>query len=314
MMGAGNVEHAAEFLVGTTYEPARRRAEGHPTPVLEREMWQEVFGTWTRLVKFLEGPQAEPATAYVRQFEIENIRRVVRRVLADVSPSLATPLWNIGPLAAIKGDDLARTHTLLGVHEILARTPYSRIFDLAEHRLVEGEPLFAFEQVLDAGYLDMLLVAARTVRGAHGRSARAYVEPRIHYTNVRWALRLRFGRHLPSDQVRQFLVREDAPAYRKDIDGIVEAENLADATRSLGRVLGRRGVTFATLRECDKALRADMARWSRRELRASFFEFASLFAYFDVRVQEVRDIATILSGLRQGRTEDEIRSHLGLVA
>jgi len=314
MMGAGDVSNAVEMLVGTRYGPAARRAGGGTPAELERELWQEVFGAWTRLVKFLEGQEAELGTAYARVFEIENIRRVVRRVLADVSPSVATPLWNIGPQAAIKLEDLSRARSLHGLHEIVARSPYARVFELAEHRLVEGEPLFAFEQVLDAGYLDMLLVAARGVRGAHGRSARSYVEPRVHFTNVRWALRLRFGRHVPADQVRQYLVREDAPEYRRDIDGVIEAENLADATRALSRVLGRRGAMPSTVRDCDRALRGEMARWSRRELRARFFELASIFAYFDVRIQEIRDIAAVLAGLRQGRSEDEIRSNLGLVA
>jgi vacuolar-type H+-ATPase subunit C/Vma6 len=314
MLGAGSVADAVEMLIGTTYEPAVRRAEGRFGAALERELWHEVFATWIKLVKFLEGAHADLAVAYARGFEIENVRRVVRRILADAPGELVPRLWNLGRLGAIKVEDLDRARTMVMLRETVMRSPYAHVFELAEHRLVKGEPLFAFEQHLDAGYLDMLLGVARSVRGAAGASARAYVERRVHFTNLRWALRLKFGRGVPKDDVPQFLVREGSAAHREAIAGILDCEKIVDAARVLGRALGMRRMDSVTLSDHDRSLRRAQAEWSRLELRKTFFEFASLFAFFDVRAQEVRNIAAVLIGIRQGRPEAEMRQRLGLAA
>ena len=313
MLAAPDEARAREIVGRTVYAPALRRAgEGAPPAAVERALWAEVFSAWARLVKFLEGGPARLARLVPAAFEAENVRRTVRRILAGASGGDAPPLGDLGGLAEASPEGLRRAQTVEEVGGILAHTPYARAFERASHRLSEGAALFDFEQTLEVGCREALLSAACAMRG--GQGAGAYVSGRQHLLNLRWALRLRFGRGMTPDEARQFLVQSAEAGEQAEVGRVLSCETLSDAREALRHLVVGAALEHAGPGALDRALARAAARRARRELRRSFMRFPSLLAYFDVRAQEVRDLAAILVGHRQGRRAEDIRPCLGLAA
>jgi len=312
MLTAADDEYAREELSSTVYAPALERARDRSDAELERELWQEVFGAWVKLVRFLEGRPAELTISYAGRFEIENIKRTVRRVLSGTSAKVV--LWDLGEIRRIDPTVLNKARSMLEIREVVSRGPYAKMFELAEHRIAEGASMFAFEQVLEAAHLDGLLETAGKVRGGFGRNARSYINHVVHLLNLRWALRLKFVRGMERDEAEQFLVRGGGRKQRALVTAVLESEKLDGAVGHIRRAVDLGSTPATSLRALDRALRRAGSLWARDGLKKNFFQFASVFAYRDVRVQEVRDVMAILIGKRQGRDIEAIRNHLGLVA
>lgn len=315
MLSAPSEGEARDVLRGTAYAAALGRAGDGARPAdLERELWADLLSAWARIVKFLEGGPADCARRLAGRFEIENLKRTVRRVLANVSPGDAPPLWDLAGLAGTDAEELRRARSVAEVNRLASRTPYARAFERAANRLVEGETLFGFEQTLAVEYRETVARAAGAMWGGRGREARTYVARRQHYDNLRWALRFRFMRGMTAEETRQYLLRPTRPAEGDEIEGVLASEGLADAVGLISPLLEEERPTAARPREVDRALRRAAARWAAGRLRSAFMQFESLLAYFDVRSQEVRDVSVILTGKRQGRSAGEIGPHLGLAA
>lgn len=323
LLGASDEGAALGVLGGTAYADAIRRAKARagersrmgPEERLESELWAEVFSSWGKLVKFLEGALADLARLLAGSFEIENVRRTVRRVTAGLARDEAPPLFKLGrPLGAARPGRLESALSIEQVAGALDGTVYQPMFDRASHHLVSGGALFSFEQALEVAYREALSSTARKVGGDHGRSAREYLDPRQHFATLRWALRLRFGRRMSPEESRRYLPVTGGPEETAEVSRVVSADSLPAAAAELGRVLGREAGRGASLRDLHRALTRAAARLSRREVRRGFQSFSGILAYFDVRVQEVREIATIMTGHRLGRGPDEVRPLLSFAA
>lgn len=311
----GSDKDAIGALAGTHYaEAVRRVGDAAPVATLERALWREVFVDWAKLVKFLEGPFADCAKSLCRTFGTDNIRRTVRRILAGTAPELGIPLWELGPLEEVSAAELTQAKSIADLSGVLAGGPFASAFELASHRLAEGETLFGFEQVLESACRESILRLASNLRGHAGPAARAYIEMRNHFTNLRWALRLRFVKGMKPEEARQYLSRPYSARTKAELEAVLTAESLEQASATLAGLPCVRLSGELTPAAIERALRRGEATWARRELRRAFFQFSSLLAYYDVRSQEVRDIIVILTGLRQGRTPEDIKARLGLAA
>lgn len=315
LLGLPDERRVVDSLAASVYAEAARRAEEGASPAaVERSLWQEVFAAWARLIKFLDGPFADCALGLCGAFDVENIRRTVRRVLAGIPASESVPLWDLGRLERVSRVGLSRARSVKDVSDLLSGGPYGPGFELASHRLAEGETLFGFEQLLEVSYREGLATAASRLRGSAGAPARAYIERRNHFVNLRWALRLRFVKGMKAEEARQYLLSPRSARARAELDAVLASESLERAGSALQGLLGPGPPAEVTLRGLERGLRRAEALSARTELRRAFFQFSSLLAYFDVRCQEVRDIVLVLTGMRQGRSPEELRSRLGLAA
>lgn len=310
MAGAATLKDALRLLTNTTYNNAVEHFTGSSTIELEHLLRKDALSPWSKVIKFLEGTPRACASLMVGPLELENIRIAVRALsYGQVVPH--EQISDIGHSANIDSSNFLSMRELPQIEEFLKNTPYEGIYTRAIARLVSREAPFGFEQALSTGLRSEQINLTKAVGGSEGRGAAEYLEQRILMTNARWAIWLRLVRNMKSDEVANHMVNLPTKNSKKKTAMFVKCNSSKEASELLETQFEIQ-TKSSSPGELARAIRAAQDAYSRKQLRTRFMTFASILAFYDVMDTECRNIVTILTGLRQGRSAEFITGRIAV--
>ena len=270
----------------------------------------EVADAGSTLVRFLPRGSGELVAWYIRRFEIENLKTVLRTVHYGLDPKRA--LASLIPLrtAHWRWEALAEAGSLAAVIDRIRESPYARPLEHAMERYRREQRLFYLEIALDLFYFQKLVLLIESQRGRTAADARRFLGRWIAVQNLLWAYRYRiYGRMTPEEIINYTLHR----AFTVGLDTVRRVALGSPLELEAGR-LGFRvspGLSEVEgLTEIEALLERERFRHATAAIARPLFQLQGVLAYLWLLEAEVRDLAVIVEGKRTGLTGLEIGRRL----
>ncbi len=306
LLDAASIAQLGQFLAQTTAAPAVA-----PDGRLQlRILRGQVAAAGNTLLRFLPRDSRELLAWYIRRFEIENLKTVLRAVhyRLDRSRTIASliPL----PSTRWRWETLAEAQSIPAVIEQLRDSPYARPLENAMERYQQERRLFHLEIALDLFYFQKLVRLIESLSGKEADDARRFLGRAIAVQNVLWAYRYKiYGRMTPEEIINYTLHR----AFAGGLDTVrrvalgspltVEAERLGfRLLPGLSDVEAMTEIEILAEQERFKLATAMIVR--------PLFHLGGALAYLWLLEGEVRDLAVIAEGKIIGLPGLEIASRL----
>jgi V/A-type H+-transporting ATPase subunit C len=277
---------------------------------LQRRFVTGVVGELSELSTQLTGPQARFLGWLLVRFQVENIKVILRGLLAkSTADETRRHLLPLPRDIEIDTDELLAAASLETFADLLPYEPLRESLTeaIVSHRN-ECRP-FLFEAALDRGYFRELLVRVQGISGEDRDLIDPLIRQEIDTFHLMLIVRGRFTHDLKPEILLPF--RVEGSAIPRGLFSIMlgDSDLQAVAMRAVGRVIDLSPATP------DAAILESLAwhrflRLANRAFRRSHMGFAAVIGYVSIRRIETANLITLSEGIRLGLAGDAIRARL----
>jgi vacuolar-type H+-ATPase subunit C/Vma6 len=285
---------------------------------IERSLARKPPGDLLRLLPFATAERRRFVRALLLGFEVENLKRAIRRLAAGGAKPGAPPegdlaLHDLGPAAVVSPAKLRDAAGLGDLAALLAGTTFHRPVADAMHAAESGGGTLALERAVDEHYQALCWREAGRLSGGDRDGVRALLGVEADVQAIVWAYRGRFllglgpenvlprvpgfGRRLAAAQVRALCEAEGPAAFA----ALVAAGPYA-ALAGKGADLSPETLDLRAAR----VLLAE-ARAARAGLR---FNLGQVVAFLWIAEREVRDIGAVAECIHYRLSPTELERHV----
>ncbi len=268
--------------------------------VVERALNANLMNTFQKLHRIAQEGMKEAIAEYLRQYDIENIKTILRgKYTGTPRESIQNLLYssvNYPP---------SFWQNLLGkenVDDIIAAIPF------VDPKKLASKELFVVENALDHAYLDAMEAFAGSVRG-QGTAIIEFLLEEIEMTNIRTILRLRSrGEEADKDIVRHII--KPSPfvkqlAKQKTVQDIIHLLHKHKRTSMTGSLTGWEDDGILKLEmELERALLKKEIQLMHRDMLSANYILGFMFA----KEIEVRNLKALIKGRKLGVEEDYLET------
>ncbi|OIO58481.1 MAG: hypothetical protein AUJ55_04995 [Proteobacteria bacterium CG1_02_64_396] len=272
-----------------------------------------ILGEARTLIRALHGPDRELALFWVRQFEIGNLKTILRGRLSGLNRgAIAGQMVDLGPFATLPVDELLRTEDPAELLRLLEKTSFADIARQARRTLDEHQDLFEIDAAIDRRYYAGLWAKVTALPAAARQEVRPLLGREIDRINLVWLLRYRLTYRFPPAKTYFLLVPATYRLTSAHLLTLTQSETLPQVLKQLPppfvTLLGGAGnITDVAL-----LLERELRRFAFQTLHLRRFSLARVMAYLVLRELERRRLPTALKGRELGLTGETIRYAAGL--
>jgi len=295
-------------------------AELDSAAAIQRRLVQELAQEMARLAGHVAGAGADLLRWLVVRFQVENLKVLVRGVLAgDRQQSLGLYLLPLPREFALDVGALASAKSIEEFQTLMPRGPLQKRFGEAARSHRDEKRPFFFEVALDQGYFEELLARADALGGEDGELVRPLVLQEIDAFHLMLVARGRFIHRLDATALAPLHVpgtgipRERFAAMLADVDLRAAASRaLGRAVDSLPSVPEGQSETAGAMAPAD----LEALAWSRfvrlanGAFRRRHMGLAAVVAYVALRRVEVANLITLSEGIRTQLPAQRMRARL----
>lgn len=287
---------------------------------LQRQLVTELAREVAELARQTASPGADLLEWLNVRFQVENVKVLVRGVLAGVPwETLREHLLPLPSGATWAIETAAAGRSLAEIECLLPRGPLRRRFGEALGlRPEEGRPFF-FEAALDRGYFEELLSRTEALKSRDRELLRPLSWQEADTFHLALVARGRFVHHLDAELLRHFHVAGSGISADRFGAMVTDADLRTAALRAVGHALdvlpaslaesgaGNSNVAPAELEACawNRYLRL-----ANRAFRRSHMGLPAVVAYVGIRRVEVANLIRLSEGIRARLAPPELHARL----
>ena len=287
---------------------------------IQRRLVQDLAEEMAGIAAQLSSAGAALLRWRVVRFQVENLKVIVRCLMAGVQPASWLPhLVTLPRQFALDAETLATARTLDQLVQLLPRGPLRRSLGEAVGRYrAESHPFF-LEAVLDRAYFVELLARTDALHGEDKELVTPLVHQEIDTFHLALVARGRFGHRLAAEALLPLHVSGTGIPRERFAAMLTDPDLRTATSRALGRVLDRLPrAPGESSGDSGSIVPADLEplagqrclRLANRAFRRSHMGLAAVVAFVEMRRVEVANLITLSEGIRAQLPERQLRSRL----
>ncbi len=251
------------------------------------------------LSKMLGKKEKMMMDVFLSRQEIEVLKKIVRGILTGIKP---------------KSDSLYKHHSwfqsenMRDLYDKLSDTEYGKLFKTFIDK--ELESTFVVERMLDEFYFERLKDAAyKYMTKSDTRHIVDFISAEVDVYNILSAYRYRKYYDFDKNEVLFNMLPNKYKLKKSDLDNIAEADknNFVSAIAKTGY----RGLFVQKSdKEWDISSQDFLCKLYKKQLRENAYSFTTILAYLYLKELDIKNIITIIEGVRYGLDPSVIRTYL----
>lgn len=280
---------------------------------LENLLKNEVRNEYTRVYRFVEREQRKMLRFWFERDEIEFIKHCMRYVLSGESGGIRgvgkyiTPFFREHTKINLELMEKARNFDELT--EACRDTDYYGILIRASQ---SGADMFSAAMLLDRYYYQSLWRDKdKYMSSEDAKSFALYIGQNIDMLNILWIYRSKKYFDVDSEMIYTYLIPVRYRLSQEDMRALVEASGYEAIEEYILKT--PYAPLFQNIKQdyfVEENYNRLIYRLVRRLYKQEPLSMTSVFAYFTAKNIEIRNLQTIIEGIRYGFQADAIREHL----
>ena len=273
---------------------------------IEWVLKQELMEYCRSALKYIGGSAAHFISEWLRIYEIDNLKLIVRSVLTGNSVNY---LYQTHKLGGITAESLREVKTLEDFRELLRGTEYYKISESVFPRVVEEQSPFYWEMYLDNYYARNLKTAASKLNMDGKKSVHGIIFRQMEVNRIIWMFRLRFIYKLGVEEVLanvpNILSVITSAQYHTLLDSTSEEEFFQNLTKLK---MIEKPVNSAI--EMEKELNRDLLKKVKKFSGGIPFTMGVTLCFLVLKTINIRNYIVLLEGKKAGISKEKISSML----
>jgi V/A-type H+-transporting ATPase subunit C len=316
LIAARDLPSFLQYLATTSYGPAVPGLEGEtPEPVtFERQLARPLMEDYARVARSLRGRrEREIILALFSRFEAENLKVLLGVFLSGIERrAVLQLLYPLGGLSTLPWDDLWASQEVTRVADLLARTPFGRLFRHAIPQFEAQGRLFPLEMALELSCFRRLQQALSGLRSrSDRRSARRILGAYVDLLNISWVIRLRVHYGLSPEEIVNYSLPGGSMTTLSVLLRLARASDIPSFLGQMPPVLRKK---VGEIRDWE-AMRAPLETWFMQVIARVFlgppFHIGVEIAYLLEKEMELTELVTLLEAKAHGLSAEEASERLG---
>ena len=238
-------------------------------------------------------------TDYYRRFELNNLKAVLRGIIADASwERVNYVLFPFGAMTTLPAQQMVETGNLAAAIEQLRGTVYYDTLTHAMKRYTVEQNLFPLEVAIDLNYWRTVWAQIGRLSGHDHDQALRLIGTHWDMNNLMWATRYRIYYHLSEEEIINYTLPSGYRVYDADIRAIAAG---ADIARIVSRVYPSLTNVDTLLQDPHRglpALEMQLRRHLVQQCHAAFagypFHVGIPLAYLMLLEYEINDLVVLI--------------------
>ncbi len=289
------------------------REEIHRRP-LELTLKKNFINDYEKIYRYLTGSSRQFFKFLFAKFEIEDLKMLLRTILVEHDEDyLEENLLYLGVYTDVSISRLTEINTYQDLLEVFQNTPYYNTLRRFEERYKRDNNLFPVEMTLDFNYFTRLASLSRNLSGDDFRMVRDLLGTQVDLTNIHWIYRIKKFYNLSYEEILNYtlpfyyrLSAEElrAMAQLKEADDIFAFLSRTSYDSLFSRIAEDKSILF------EKYFLSYILKRSYQAKIKGTFNIGVIIAYLYIKEYEIRDMITIVEGVRYSLESNIIRKYL----
>lgn len=285
---------------------------------IEKILSNAQFRRCQKLMKLIKGKESKFMQYNIIRYEIEDLKLMIRTLHIHHSLDEIEKSLFILEKTSLDIKKLLASKTLSELVDGLKGTEYYNILN----PLIKSDDeasMFTIEMALDLYYYRWILKAKeRYLSGEDKRIITKSIGEEIDVLNLIWLFRVKKYYKMDKDLVYRYILPSYYHLTKEELQTMVEAESLEDLLNLIEKT------TYNHIFDEDKSILFDynyrrfIMTLQEKLLKTKPFSIASIISYLHIKEVEMKNIISIIEGIRYGLSGEKIKSmivpiHIGRV-
>lgn len=282
---------------------------------LERLLKQELREEYVRMYEFMEQKQRKMLRFWFEREEIEFMKHILRSIFSGEQgavprfDTLITPFFRTH--TKIDLELMAKARTFAEFTEACKDTIY---YDILKRAAAVKINLFSVAMMLDRFYYaSMWREKEKNMSAEDVRTFSEYLGSHIDMLNILWIYRSKKYFTVDNEMIYTYLIPVRYKLKKEDIRILTDADNAEQieaylADTPYAPLFQNIGKDFFAEENYNRMI----FRIAKKLYKTAPLSMTVVFAYFLIRETEIKNLQTIIEGIRYGFEADAIREHLCL--
>ena len=249
-----------------------------------------------------------------KKFEIEDLKMLLRTTLIEQDEDyLKESLLYLGVNSEIDLQMLTSLKSNKELLNIFRKTDYFDILSRFADRYEEDHNLFPVEMSLDFQYFSVLEKLGKKMGKGDYKYIEELVGAQVDLLNIQWIYRIKKYYNLSSGEILNYIIPFHYKVSREDFKKMSQVNLPSDITNFISYQRYRELFEKAILSNNDifeKYFLSFLLKKSLKVKSLSFFNIGNIIAYLFIKEYEIRDIITIVEGIRYSLSTEKIKEYL----
>jgi len=281
---------------------------------LELKLKKSIVLSEDFLKKYLSSNLKDFIIHYFKKFEIEDLKIILRTILLENDEDyLSDNLTYIARNKDINFENLIQASSYNDLQTALKDVYYSEVLNEFADQYQKNKNLFPIEMTLDFYYFSELDKLSSKLSNNDQKYVKEVVGTQIDLLNIQWIYRIKKYYDLSSGEILQYIIPFYYKVKKFELKKMSQVENTEELIKYISYE------PYKSLLE--KAAKDEHIVFERFFLnyiykklqankRKSFFSISNILAYLYIREYELRDIITVIEGIRYSLPQSQIKNFL----
>ena len=296
----------APILQGTAYADCIKSEPEQSLRALTASLAQSA-----RVVaRWLPEGASDAVTWYLRRFEVENLKAIIRMLHHGFSKEHAEALlWPIES-PELFWPQLLEAGSMAALVDRLSHTPYGRPLANAWERYQQENLPFFLEIALDLYYFQQLVSRIEELRGKDRQEAERFLGRWIAVQNLLGAFRYRIYSRISPEEIVNYSLHRAFEVSLATVRRIALGARVAVEARRLGFDLPSDIPEPEALTQLEKLAARALYRQAESAFAKPLFHLGAALAYLALLESEIMDLTVVMEGKRTGMAAAELEPYL----
>jgi V/A-type H+/Na+-transporting ATPase subunit C len=266
------------------------------------------------IYRYLTGNTKKFFKFLFEKFEIEDLKMLLRTILIEHDREyLKENMIYLGVHTDISLDKLAGISSIEDLLNVFSGTKYYDTLKRFAGRYEQDRNLFPIEMTLDFNYFTGLEKMARKLSKDSYHVVRDILGTQVDLLNIQWIYRIKRFYNLELNEIKYYTLPYNYRLSEKELIDLIQIDNPDEIFNYLNHT--KYNMLFSVLGEnkgllFEKYFFAYLLHKAEHLKLTGIFSIGQIIAYVFLKEYEIRDLITIIEGVRYSLNSDEIRNYL----
>ncbi len=266
------------------------------------------------LKKYLSSDLKKFIEHYFKKYEIEDLKIILRTILMENDDDyLSDNLIYINRNKKIDFNKLIQASSYSELQEALKNVDYAEVLDEYSAQYQKNKNLFQIEMTLDFNYFSQLNNLAAELSNKDQKYFNEIIGSYIDLLNIQWVYRIKRYYNLFSGEILNYIIPFHFKIKKEELQNMSQENDPKDLVKHISYQPYQKLLEKA-IKDENNIFERFFLNYIFNKLqqikRESFFTISNILAYLFIREYELRDIITIIEGIRYSLPDDRIRNFL----
>lgn len=281
---------------------------------LELNLKKSIISAENFSKKYLGSNSKKFIEHYFKKYEIEDLKIILRTILIENEENyLADNLVYIERNPEIDFQNLVQASSFNDLQSALAGVRYVDILNEYEDQYHKTKNLFPIEMSLDFYYFSTLDKLSNRLSKNDRKFAREIVGTQIDLLNLQWIYRIKRYYNLSAGEILNYIIPFHFRITKEELHDMSQTDKAADLNKFISYT-PYKNLLETAIREENIVFERFFLNYILNRVEkiktSSFFSIANVIAYLYIKEYEVRDIVTIIEGVRYSLAREDIKKYL----